>query len=130
MIRYSIYFWAPPKLTLEQEILVGQEIAKEGREAFLRRNHPYLSNAEQQQIQSSQLWTKAQKFRVVIFATLFFAVALIFAGPMILIGLLAAIPILALSGFSLFVSRNRFRQWVDEMIQKYETHAARQRLLR
>jgi hypothetical protein len=123
-IRYNVYFWAPPTLTPEQEIHIGGEIAREGREAFLERHHPYLSKREQEQIVEAKNRTPAQNARVWIVATLFFGPLLFFAWPVILIGLLACIPIFGLSIGSMLLSKGRYRRWVDEMVAKYAAHAA------
>jgi len=123
-ILYNIYSWNPPKLTPEQEIYLGREIALAGREAFLRRYHPYLSKKEQAQVQMSQNMTTSQKIKALIIGALFFA-PMIFFGPAVpLVLLVAFVPIVGLSMGSLLLSRNRYRRWVDEMIGKYAKHVA------
>jgi hypothetical protein len=123
-IRYNIYSWTPPKLTPEQEIYLGREISLEGREAFLRRNHPYLSKNEQDQVQMSQNMTRSEKIKILVIGTLFFGPMIIFVPAIPLVALLALTPIIGLSMGSLVISRNRYRLWVDKMIAKYAKYVA------
>jgi Sec-independent protein secretion pathway component TatC len=82
--------------------------------------------APQAQLKTKENWTEAQRPRAIAITTVLFILTLIFAGPVLLIRLLVALPIIGLSGLSLLVSRNRYRKWVDEMIAKYAKYVASQ----
>jgi hypothetical protein len=123
-IRYRLYFWNPPILTSEQELEFGRQIVTQGRAAFFEQYHPYLSDKEQQQIQHSKQMMPKQKTRAIILAVLFFGPLLFFVGAPLLVFVLLASPILALSLGTMLVARKRYRRWVDEMADKYARHVA------
>lgn len=123
-IPYNIYSWVPPKLTPEQEIQIGKEIAQEGREKFLRRYHPYLSKKEQERITDAEDWTTTQRIRVIVIGVLFLGAIIFFAAPVFVIALPAIVIVLAVSLGSMYFARSRYRRWVDEMIAKYAAHVA------
>jgi hypothetical protein len=117
-VRYRIYFWNAPILRLDQEIQIGKEIAREGRDSFLRRHHPYLGDDEQQRIAATAQMTPALKSRAFVLAALFFVPIIIFVGPGLLIVLALALPVLVLSIGSMLIARSRYHRWVDEMIRQ------------
>jgi hypothetical protein len=45
-------FWSAPTLTPDQEMRIGEEVARHGRDSFLREHHPYLGEDEQAQLKS------------------------------------------------------------------------------
>lgn len=125
MIRYRIYTWTPPRLTPEQEAALGRQIALEGRERFLEKHHPYLGEDEQAQLVAAKTWTIGQKVILGFVGVMFFGLAALTGGLLLLVALITCSPILALSMGSLLVSRNRYRKWVDEMLGKYAASQAR-----
>jgi hypothetical protein len=121
MFRYFIYLWTPPILAPEQEIQIGRQIVLEGREAFLRKT-PYLSEEEQQRIE----WAKnVSPTKRIIFGVIFAALVIPFLASVWWL-VIPVIPAIALSLGTRFHAKNRYRNWIDEMIAKYAAYAQQQ----
>jgi hypothetical protein len=125
-VRYNVYGWTPPKLSPEQEIEIGREIALHGRSKILELA-PYLSERERQQIAAAKNRTATQKITVTTVAVLFFGACryVIASNRALLVPFLIAL--FAIGGFSLtslLGARAAYRKWVDEMLAKYAAHTA------
>lgn len=123
MIRYNIYLWTPPTLTPEQEIQVGREIARVGRDACLRQT-PYLSKEEQQRIAATQNLSTPRKMVIGLIGVLLVGLMVFTGGIALAIALIAVTPLLVLSIGSLLHAKKRYQRWVDEMLAKYAAHVA------
>jgi multisubunit Na+/H+ antiporter MnhG subunit len=126
LVRYRLYSWSRPKLTLEEEVAVGHEIAIKGKDIFLRQT-PYLSAVERQRIENAKKQTVAQKIGVIALAVLFFGPAIIFLGVDWTRFLIVLVPVLIVSIGSLLAAKASYRKWVDEMLAKYAAHVAKNR---
>ncbi len=126
LVRYRLYSWSRPKLTLEEEIAVGREIAVKGKDVFLRQA-PYLSEIERQRIENAKKQTAVQKIGIIVLAVIFFGPAIIFLGADWIRILIVLVPVLIVSIGSLLTAKASYRKWADEMVTKYAAHVAKNR---
>jgi hypothetical protein len=126
LVRYRLYSWSRPKLTLEEEIAVGREIAIKGKDVFLHQA-PYLSEIERQRIENAKKQTVVQKIGMIVLAILFFGPAIIFLRADWIRILIVLVPVLIVSIGSLLAAKASYRKWVDEMVAKYAAHVAKNR---
>jgi hypothetical protein len=126
LVRYRLYSWSRPKLTLEEEIAIGREIAIKGKDVFLRQA-PYLSEIERQRIENASKQTVVQKIGIITLAALFFGPVIIFLGVTWIRILIVLVPVLIVSIGSLLAAKASYRKWVDEMVAKYAAQIAKSR---
>ncbi len=140
LIRYTIYTWAPPNLSVSEKVALGRQISRVGRKPFVAalkaRLSPPTPHSRAEPFTYADVLRDAQKMRdgnldrtrpslvLIILSILFFAGcawAIVAAGHVAAFFVAAAF-VIAVSGGSLFWVHSKVDRWVQSLIDEY-THA-------
>ena len=120
-IRYSYISWEPPKLTDEEELAMGREIAAQGREHFVAEFRKSIGRRKGQPERQPAAPLK------IFGAILFFVVGISFIvavgmGPFLVFGIVVITGIYLLS---MHFATRKFERWIDHLVAKYAAYVAK-----
>lgn len=120
--KYKIYLWSPPRLTPEEEVSIGRDIALMGYDHFKRRA-PYLGQAERDFIESARHFTINDWIQGGVVFIILLTPLIVF--PLLLVPILViGAFILVVSGGSLLYARAIYHKWLRDMLAKYAVNIA------
>ena len=112
-VRYTYFIWTPPKLTRDQEIEFGREIAKLGKQHFV---DEFRRNLGKTSTQTARPVNAFKKFLAGAFLIgMLVIVFLIGMGPPLII---IATPVLALYFVSRHFAIRSYDRWLDALVAK------------
>ena len=127
IVQYPYITWSPPRLTPEEAIELGRQIARDGRENFEREFRKSLGKAKPQQRQTGiQKWPAPARYAllVAVVALCLCGVASMPAREWTRLFVLM-VMVLGIYGISAWSAYRRFCKWVDYLIANYAAHVAR-----
>jgi hypothetical protein len=127
IVQYAYISWSAPRLTQEEAIELGRQIAMNGRESFVREFRKSLSKVKPEQQQGGiQNWPAVARYAVLIavLALCFFGLTAMPAREWVRMFILMAI-VMCIYGMSAWFAYRRFCKWVDYLIANYAAHVAR-----
>lgn len=132
-VQYTYITWNPPRMTQEEALELGRQIAMNGRENFVREFRKSLGKPKLQQQQSKiQKWPAPARYALsVAFLGLClfgFAVMSERARTRLFIQMVILIVmVMGIYGASAWFAYRRFCKWVDYLIANYAAHVTRGR---
>ena len=127
IVQYSYITWSPPRLTPDEALELGRQIAKNGRENFVHEFRKSLGKAKPQKQQSGiQKWPAPARYALLIavLALCLFGLASMPAREWTRLCVLM-VMVLGIYGISAWMAYRRFCKWVDYLIANYAADVAR-----